>query len=247
MAGTVAITGASRGLGRDLAVAFAAAGWSVFVGARTESGIQNAAHGICFVAMDVREEQEHHKLAAQAIEETGRLDCYINNAGVSAWRPIERIDEDFLDEMLAVNLKGAFWGCKAAAARLSASGTILNISSLAAKRGTINNSAYCAAKFGITGLTQSMCKELGPRGIRVNALCPVLVRTPGLMSALAENDAPAAGDPDTFLDQFRQTQTALGRLPEGNEVAALALFLTSPAASAITGQSINVDCGVLPQ
>lgn len=247
MSKTVCITGGSRGIGRDLAIAFANAGYDVFAGARTESGITEAASSIRFVEMDVRKDADHGKLVESALKATGRLDCYINNAGVSAWKPIVDIDEDFLESMLSVNLKGAFWGAKHAAKHLQQGGSIINMSSLAAKRGTPNNSAYCAAKFGMTGLTQSIAKELGPRGIRVNAICPVLVRTPGLVDALSELDSPAKGDPDTFLKNFAETQSPLGRLPTGAEVAAMALYLASDAASAVTGQSINVDCGVLPQ
>lgn len=230
-----------------MAIAFSRAGYRVFVGARTESGIAAAAANITFVSMDARHDGDHAVLVAAAVEATGRLDCYINNAGVSAWRPICDIDEPFLDEMLAVNLKSAFWGSKNASPAMTSGGTIINMSSLAAKRGTPNNSAYCAAKFGMTGLTQAMAKELGPRGIRVNAICPVLVRTPGLIEALSDPKSPAKGDPETFLNAFSSAQSALGRLPTGAEVAAMALYLASDAASAVTGQSINVDCGVLPQ
>lgn len=244
---TVCITGGSRGIGRDIAVSFANAGYTVFVGARSESGVTALSQSIRFFPMDVRRDGDHQDLIEAAIGATGRLDCYINNAGVSAWRPIQDIDDDFLENMLSVNLKGAFWGCKHAAARLDASGSIINISSLAAKRGTANNSAYCAAKFGLTGLTQAMAKELGPKGLRVNAICPVLVRTDGLIDALQDAGSPAKGDPETFLTNFAASQSALGRLPTGAEVAGMALFLASNAASAVTGQSINVDCGVLPQ
>jgi 3-oxoacyl-[acyl-carrier protein] reductase/meso-butanediol dehydrogenase/(S,S)-butanediol dehydrogenase/diacetyl reductase len=247
MTKTVCITGGSRGIGANLAVAFARAGYAVFAGARSESGIEKAADGITFVAMDVRREDDHRRLVQAARNATGRLDCYINNAGRSAWRPIDEIDAPFLDDMLTVNLQSAFWGCKQAAATMGDPGVIINMSSLAARRGTPNNSAYCAAKFGITGLTQALAKELGPRGIRVNALCPVLVRTPGLIEALRDPTSPAKGDPDAFLENFRLSQSALGRLPTGVDVARLALFLASDAASAITGQSINVDCGVMPQ
>lgn len=244
---TVCITGGSRGIGRDLALAFADAGFRVFVGARTESGVDSLSSSIDFVPMDVRLEEGHASLIGEAINATGRLDCYINNAGVSAWRPIQHIDETFLEDMLSVNLKGAFWGCKHASAKLTGGGSIINISSLAAKRGTANNSAYCAAKFGMTGLTQAMAKELGPQGIRVNAICPVLVRTEGLIDALRDPKSPAKGDPESFLENFASSQSALGRLPTGAEVAGMALYLASDAASAVTGQSINVDCGVLPQ
>jgi 3-oxoacyl-[acyl-carrier protein] reductase/meso-butanediol dehydrogenase/(S,S)-butanediol dehydrogenase/diacetyl reductase len=127
-------------------------------------------------------------------------------------------------------------------------GCIINVSSLAGKRGSANNSVYCAAKFGVNGITQALAKELGPKGIRVNAVCPVYVQTDGLLEALAEKDAPPAGqDADVYLRDFAIANSALGTLPTGEEIAQVCVFLASPAASAVTGQCINVDCGVLPQ
>jgi 3-oxoacyl-[acyl-carrier protein] reductase/meso-butanediol dehydrogenase/(S,S)-butanediol dehydrogenase/diacetyl reductase len=95
-------------------------------------------------------------------------------------------------------------------------------------------------------LTQSLSKELGPKGIRVNAVCPVLIETPGLLDALGSQHSPANSDTNKFLANFAANQTALGRLPTVTEVAQLCFFLASNNASGITGQSINVDCGVLP-
>ena len=89
---------------------------------------------------------------------------------------MKEVDNSFIDELLDTNLKGAFWGCKAAAESLNNGGSIINISSIAGKRGSANNSVYVASKFGMNGLTQSLAKELGPKGISVNALCPVLVQ-----------------------------------------------------------------------
>ena len=125
--------------------------------------------------------------------------------------------------------------------------SIINISSIAGKRGSANNSAYCSSKFGVNGLTQSLAKELGPRGIRVNALCPVLIKTEGLSEALLEKYSPAKLDPDKFISDFARDNAALKRLPTGKEVGDMAVFLASDNASAITGQCINVDCGVFPQ
>jgi 3-oxoacyl-[acyl-carrier protein] reductase/meso-butanediol dehydrogenase/(S,S)-butanediol dehydrogenase/diacetyl reductase len=182
------------------------------------------------------------------MEWTGRLDVMINNAGVGGWRPLDKIDDAFWSTMLDVNLKSVLFGCQAAAAVMSKSGAIINVSSMAAKRGTANNAVYCAAKFGVNGITQALAKELGPRGIRVNAVCPVLVTTEGLTEALAQEYSPAyGGSVVEFLEGFTRSNAALGRLPTTEEVAQLCLFLASPAASAITGQCPNVDCGVFPQ
>lgn len=248
MAQTVIITGGNRGIGRALTECFVGAGYNVVVGARTPREIEAVAPGVIkFVEIDVRNEADHIKLTDTAQDHFGGLDCFINNAGFSEWRPIGEIDEKFFDTMISTNLKGAFWGCKAAAAAMSDGGTIINISSMAAKRGSANNSLYSASKFGMNGLTQSLAKELGPQKIRVNALCPVLVTTDGLMEALEAKWSPANGDPQGFLEAFNKANTALGRLPTGEEVGNMAVFLASDQASAITAQCINVDCGVLPQ
>jgi NAD(P)-dependent dehydrogenase (short-subunit alcohol dehydrogenase family) len=246
---SVVITGGNRGIGRSITESYVKAGYTVIVGARTEQNIQaiDPKH-VIFQSIDVRDEAAHITLAETAHNATGRLDVWVNNAGVSAWKPIDEIDEAFFDELMGINLKGAFWGCKAAAQHMTgAGGSIINISSIAGKRGSANNAMYCATKFGMNGLTQSLAKELGPRGIRVNALCPVLIKTYGLMEALAAPHSPAHGDPDGFLDKFQAANSATGSLPRGEDVGSLAVYLSSPENSAITGQCINVDCGVFPQ
>ena len=123
--------------------------------------------------------------------------------------PIDKIDDEFLSNILNTNLKGAFWGSKAAAKHLKKGGSIINISSLAGKRGSSNNSAYVASKFGMNGLTQSLAKELGPRNIRVNAVCPVLIATEGLNQALDMDHAPGKGDPAGFIANFSKINAAL--------------------------------------
>ena len=99
----------------------------------------------------------------------------------------------------------------------------------------------------MNGLTQSLAKELGNRNIRVNAICPVLIKTDGLIDALKKEYSPAYLNLDNFFEDFINNQTALGRLPTAKEVAEMVVFLASKKASAITGQCINVDCGVFPQ
>ena len=244
---TVVVTGGTRGIGLAIVEAFQSAGAEVVVGARVETPAM-AELGVTFVPTDVRIEAEVHALVERACTDHGGLDVMVNNAGVSIWRTLDKVDESFWSELVDTNLKGTFWGCKAAAARMSAGGSIVNMASLAGKRGSANNSIYCASKFGVVGMTQALAKELGPRGIRVNGICPVYVRTETLVSNL-EGDHPdrPADDRHGFLDGFAAKSTALGRLPEATEVAKLCLFLASDAASAVTGQNINVDCGTMPQ
>lgn len=246
LARTVVVTGGNRGIGADITRAFSSAGWRVVIGSRSEPNFVNG-HDIIYVPTDVREPASLEALASQAVALNGRLDAWVNCAGFSAWRPIGEVDEEFWDNMLDTNLKGTFFGCKAAAARLGPGGAIVNISSLAGRRGSANNAVYCASKFGVTAVTQALSKELGAKGIRVNAVCPVYVQTDGLLEALEDPRSPAGGgDVATYLARFAAEQSALKRLPQGDEVAAAVLWLASEAASAVTGQSLNVDCGVMP-
>ena len=246
---TIVITGGTKGIGQDIARAFHANGDEVIVASRSDTKFADEfSERMRFIACDVRRPGDLQKLASAAIKATGRLDVFINNAGYSGWKPVDQVDEKFWDDMIATNLKGCFFGCQAAAAVMKPGGAIINISSLASKRGTPNNAVYCASKFGVNGITQALAKELGPRGIRVNGVCPVLIATDGLMEALRQPEAPPAGGSiESWLDNFARTQSALRRLPTGSEVADLCLYLASPAAAAITGQNINIDCGVLPQ
>jgi len=248
MSRTVVITGGSKGIGWELVKVFAKDGYKVVSGSRSvrEDVPKDITNNIKQIVTDVKSRGDHLKLVKAAVDWNGTLDCYINNAGFSEWRSLPDIDNKFIHEIFETNLFGYFWGAQAAETVLQEGGSIINISSLAAKRGTPNNSAYSATKFGVTGLTQSLSKELGPNGIRVNAVCPVLIETPGLLDALGSKHSPANSDTNKFLANFALSQTSLGRLPTVNEVAQLCLFLASNNSSGITGQSINVDCGVLP-
>lgn len=246
---TVVITGGAKGIGAEISRVFFEAGYTVIIGAREDNGFaQTLGPRARFFQTDVTVPTDLDRLARCAVDTTGRLDVMVNNAGFSSWRPLMHIDEKFWDNMIDTNLKGVLFGCKAAARHLPSDGSIVNVSSLAGKRGSANNSVYCASKFGVNGITQALAKELGPSGVRVNAVCPVYVRTTGVLAALKIQDSPTSGSPvEDYLEQFALTQTALRRLPEGREIGGACLFLSSPQASAITGQCINVDCGVMPQ
>ena len=243
----VLITGGGRGIGAAIARAFHAAGDRVAIVSRTDSGLAaELGDRARFIAADVTVSAEVNHAVAAVLAWGGRLDVVVNNAGASAWRPLAQIDDEFWAGMLAVNLTSVLYTCRAASPYLTAGGAIINVSSLAGKRGSANNTAYCAAKFGVNGITQSLAKELGPRGIRVNAVCPVYVETDGVRGALLDPNAPPKGqDVDAYFADFARSQTALGRLPLAEEVAQACLLFAS--ATAITGQCVNVDCGVLPQ
>jgi len=245
---TVLITGGSRGLGKKIAEHFYAQNYNVVVAARTNGYFNFSEDRYRFVKTDVRIPTELINAVNVAVKWKGCLNVLINNAGFSAWRPISEIDELFWDDMINTNLKSVLFASQAAAEVMGSGDSIINISSLAGKRGSANNSVYCASKFGVNGLTQALAKELGTRGIRVNAVCPVYIRTEGLEEALNKENSPSKGaELNGFLNEFARTQTALGVLPTDVQVADTCLFLASNNAGAITGQCINVDCGVMPQ
>jgi 3-oxoacyl-[acyl-carrier protein] reductase/meso-butanediol dehydrogenase/(S,S)-butanediol dehydrogenase/diacetyl reductase len=243
----IAITGGTRGIGRAVADLFRGRGYAVAVCSRS-AGDVGLAEDILHATLDVRSRAEVWRFVTDVRKRLGALDVFVNCAGVSRWRAVEDIDEAFVRDVVETSVLGTLWGCGASAAAMEKDGCIVNVSSLAGKRGSANNSAYCAAKFAVNGITQALARELGPRGIRVNAVCPVYVETEHIRASLAEPASPARTGPvDEYLASFAASQTALGRLPRADEVAEAVYFLASASASAITGQCINVDCGTLPQ
>ncbi len=246
---TIVVTGSSQGIGRVLVEQFAKNGDQVIACARKgNEWSQNIPANVKFFEFDLTKRNSHFQLVEEAIKWSGKIDVYINNLGLSAWMPLQEIDEDFAKKMIETNLLSALWGSQAFAEKASKDSCLINISSLAGKRGSANNGLYCASKFAVNGLTQSLAKELGPRGIRVNAVCPVYIKTHNLLEALEDKNSPTAGgDTDQYFENFSQSQTALKRLPLAEEIASTCLFLASQAASGITGQCLNVDCGVMPQ
>ena len=140
------------------------------------------------------------------------------------------------------------WGCKIASQFLKSGGSIINISSIAGKRGSANNSIYCASKFGVNGITQSLSKELGQKNIRVNAICPVYIPTTGLKYALKNKTSPTKGkNINKYLKDFTNQNSSLKNLPSAEDVANFCFYLSSKDSKNITGQCINIDSGVLPQ
>ena len=243
---TVVITGGSVGIGLTLVKKYLEADYRVVSISRREFEILSPNHH--HLSADLSNWKSAQEICSKIRAHHGKLDVLINNVGKSQWMPLEKIEADFFSEMMALNVGSYLSVSQGLLPIMERNSCIINISSLAAKRGTPNNSVYCATKFAINGITQALAKELGPKGIRVNALCPVLIRSEGLEKALLEEYSPAfSSGVDSFLKNFTESQTALRSLPTGEDVANFALFLSSQEASAITGQCINVDCGVLPQ
>ena len=252
--GKVAIvTGGGRGIGRAIARRFAAEGAAVLVAARTESEVRTVVAEIeqsgdraAFVTADVSQEADCAHIVAAAEAQLGGVSVLVNNAGdYGPVKPIEEITPAEWDRVVAVHLRGAFLLTRLVLSGMYArgSGVILNISSLSAKSAFSWGAPYAAAKAGMLGLTRVAAAEAARRGVRVNAICPGPVTetkmSKDLGAALAtrlgvDSDAQLAG----FLAGILQ-----GRGQTAEEIAAAAAFLASDQASAITGQSINVDGG----
>jgi NAD(P)-dependent dehydrogenase (short-subunit alcohol dehydrogenase family) len=238
------VTGAARGLGRAIALALAHAGADVALGLRdVASGAELAgeieALGRRAVAlqMDVADLAQVRAGVDAAADALGRLDLLVNNAGIALGNPAEDVTEADFDATVAVNLKGTFFACQAAGRRMIAQGTggrIVNLGSQAGAVALPGEAVYCMTKAGISHLTRCLAVEWGRHGITVNAVAPTFIRTPGTQAALAD---PA------FRADVEERIAGLHRIGEPVEVAGAVVFLASPAASLVTGETLLVDGG----
>jgi NAD(P)-dependent dehydrogenase (short-subunit alcohol dehydrogenase family) len=247
------ITGGGRGIGRAIALKFAAEGAAVVVAARTVSEIESVVREVrdaggraAAVAADVADEKQCENLIRAATAEFGRVDILVNNAGeYGPVKPIEEITPAEWDRVVAVHLRGAYLLTRMVLPPMYArgSGAILNISSLSAKSAFAWGSPYAAAKAGMLGMTRVVAAEAARQGVRVNAICPGPVTETRMSKDLGHVLAVKLGvSEEDQLKGFLNT-ILQGRGQTANEVAAAALFLCSEQASAITGQSLNVDGG----
>lgn len=247
--GRVAIvTGGGSGIGKAIAEAFAAAGAHVVVTGRTLNTIASVANSIggTAVVCDVTKLDDVEAMFARAVRITGKIDVLVNNAGETG--PIGNIcDVDLVAwrGCVETNLFGTV-NCLRVGSRIMAaqgSGSIINMSSLMGLKGYPMRSAYCATKFAVIGLTEAVAREVGPSGVRVNALCPGAV-SGELMDRVVARRAVAEGrDPADIIKQNYTDVAALRRWVSPEEVAAVALFLASDAASSLTGERIKTDAG----
>jgi meso-butanediol dehydrogenase/(S,S)-butanediol dehydrogenase/diacetyl reductase len=250
----VLVTGAGRGLGRGIADAVAEAGADVAVGDLALGGVEETArlaarHGrrVLPLSLDVTSEASVEAAVSATAEAFGRLDGWVNNAGIVRLAPgLEATTEDW-DAQMQVNVTSLFACCRAAARRMIAQGgggAIVNVASNAGKVGYPNMAAYNASKAAVINLTRSLSAEWAPHAVNVNAVCPGGVGTAMLMQ-VAEWLAPRVGaDPVALYGQMTPRQ--LGRHVLPVEVGRVVAFLLSPHALIIRGQAINVDGGDTP-
>jgi len=244
----ILITGGTKGIGKNISSSLLENNFNVICLSRyaaKDINNKNFFHYEC----DVSKSDEVFKTIQKIKEKFSSISGIVNNAGFSEWRPITKIDDKFLEKIFSTNLFSAFFVIRSCIDLMPEDSSVINISSIAGKRGSINNSGYCSTKFAMNGMTQSLSKELGHKKIRVNAICPVLIETPGLLKALDNGYSPAKLFDSTidFLDNFKKANSALPYLPDGSDVAEMVLYLLSEKAKSVTGQCINLDCGVFPQ
>jgi len=254
LSGQVAvITGGGRGIGRAIALKFAGEGAGVVVAARTKSEIESVAKEILdsggrasAIPTDVADEKQCEHLIRSSEAQFGRVDILVNNAGeYGPVKPVEEIIPAEWDRVIAVHLRGTYLLTRLALPGMYArgSGVILNISSLSAKAAFAWGSPYAAAKAGMLGLTRVVAAEAARKGVRVNAICPGPVTETKMSKDLGQTLADRLGvSTEEQLKGFLNT-VLQGRGQTANEIADAALFLCSGHASAITGQSLNVDGG----
>ena len=236
------VTGASKGIGEAIATSYADAGAHVVCVSRTESALKTAQKKIkdnggsaSIYSCDVSQYNEVESLINNTLEEFGKIDVIVNNAGVTRDGLIMRMSDDDWDTVININLKGAFNGIKAVSRIMmkQKSGRIINISSLVGLKGNPGQANYSASKAGIIGLTKSTAKELGSRGITVNCIAPGYIATE-MTDQLAEK-----------IKQELINRIPLGYIGKPNHIASAALFLASDEAEYITGQTVSVDGGML--
>jgi NAD(P)-dependent dehydrogenase (short-subunit alcohol dehydrogenase family) len=238
LSGQVAlVTGASRGIGRDLALSLASAGATVLAGVRAEVEAPEMDDDLDIrpLVMDVCDVPGTRDAIDRAVGEIGRLDVLVNNAGVGREHdPLEVTEADW-DELLEPNLKGAFFTTQAAARHMLARGygRVIMISSQASLVGLPRSAVYCATKAGLNGLVRALAMEWGAGGVTVNAVAPTWIYTPGTAERL--DDPPFLRG---VIDRI-----PVGRVGTTDDVAAAVLYLASPAAGLVTGTVLPVDGG----
>jgi NAD(P)-dependent dehydrogenase (short-subunit alcohol dehydrogenase family) len=240
---TALVTGAARGLGRAISLALAHAGADVALGLRDVNTaydlareIESMGRIVCRLQMEMSQLDQIFRAVEDAVSRLGRLDILVNNAGVAPENPAEDVREEDFDLTLAINLKGTFFASQAAGRVMIRQqyGRVINMGSQAGFAALPTESVYCMTKAAISHLTKCLAVEWGKHNITVNAVAPTFIRTPGTEEYLA--------NPEHRADVVERI-AALHRIGEPMDVAGAVVFLASPAASLITGETILIDGG----
>lgn len=242
---SVLVTGAAGGIGRAAALAFAREGARVAVvdvdaagGEETVALIAQAGGEAFFTKADVSQSAQVEAMVATVVERYGRLDCAFNNAGIEIEHlPLAEADEATFDRLMSVNVKGV-WLCMKHEIRQmlkQGGGTIVNTASVAGLVGAPLQPLYAASKHAVVGLTKTAAAEYGKAGIRINSVCPGIIRTPMLDRALER---------EPRREKSIVKVHPIGRLGEADEIANAAVWLCSDAASFVTGHQLAVDGGL---
>jgi len=240
----VLLVGGTTGIGRATALAFAKSGANMFVaGLGAEQGqslgeeIKAIGPEYEFMEVNVRDGKAMEKLHDVAFERYGRIDFAFNNAGVSGkTAPLQDLEDEDYDLLMDVNLRGMFYGMKYQIPHMvkNGGGAIVNTSSLFGVMGFATTPVYCASKWGLIGMTNSVALEVARKNIRVNAIAPGSVMTPLIKEMFGGEQA---------AKDFVLPMIPMGRISDPSEIAQLVLFLCSDAASFITGQAVVIDGG----
>lgn len=245
LSGKVAVvTGASKGIGAEIARHLAAAGASVVVNySSSKAGADRVVADIASregkavaVQANVAKQEDVQRLFAETKQAFGRVDILVNNAGVYEFAPLEAVTAEHYHKQFDLNVLGLLWTTQEAAKQFGPEGgSVVNISSIVATLAPPNTSVYSATKAAVNAITRSLAQELGPKKVRVNSINPGMVETEGVHAAgISESD-------------FRKTieaQTPLGRIGQPQDIAPLAVFLASSDSSWITGESFYVSGGL---
>ena len=242
------ITGSSKGIGRAIALSFAREGAAVAVDYRRHpdearevvKDIESSGGRALALKADVSEQDDVRTLVRQTTREFGRLDIMVNNAGMEEKMPFLETPLEVFERAMAVNLTGAWLGCQEAAGQMVSQGEggrIINVSSVHEDRPMPTNSPYCAAKGGLRMLMRTIAVELAPHSITVNNIAPGAIETP-----INENLEDNPGQMRELLSEI-----PLGRIGQPEEVAEMALYLASDAASYVTGSTFVIDGGMMRQ
>ena len=244
------VTGSAGGIGRAIALSLAKEGASIIVadkepGNETVSMIRALGRTAVYAPVDVREARSVEQLVSRVMQEFGKIDVLVNNAGVFIFAKVVDMTEEQWNLVFDVNIKGTFLCCKAVAREMIAqktAGKIVNVSSSAGLAGHVGYSAYCSSKRAVLAFTESLAKELGPFGINVNSICPGDTETDMLTDEITKT-AVQKSIPADRVRQEKLQNIPLGRFATPEDIASVVVFLASDESRHVSGEFVKITGG----